>query len=139
MVFGVPDRPMRKNLEAAVVANAHTAAAYLLGAERLFDNEPKVEISEVVVGEADDGGALGITRPTMTVAVTVKDGEEAVTCAAEKVKELFEVTSDLGDWNGAAKLSPTVTISGTDANGKMTFTVTPGDGTANRAFLRIKR
>ena len=125
--------------EAAVVANAHAAAAYLLGAERLFENEPKVEITEVAVGEANDDGALGITRPTMTVAVTVKDGEETVMCAAEKVKAMFEATSDLGDWNGAAKLTPTVTTSGTDTSGKMIFEVTPGDGAANRAFLRIKR
>ena len=129
---------MRKNLEAAVVANAHTAAAYLLGAERLFDNEPKVEISEVGVGEADDGGALGITRPTMTVMVTVKDGDEAVKCAAEKVKGMFEATSDLGDWNGAAKMLPSVTVE--DSEGAtMRFKVTPGDGTAMRAFLRIRK
>ena len=73
------------------------------------------------------------------VSVTVKDGEEAVKCAAEKVAAMFEATSDLVDWNGAAKLSPTVTTSGTDASGKMTFVVTPGDGAVNRAFLRIKR
>ena len=52
---------------------------------------------------------------------------------------MFEATGDLGDWNGAAKLTPTVTPSGTDASGKMTFVVTPGDGTASKAFLRIKR
>lgn len=52
---------------------------------------------------------------------------------------MFEATGDLGDWNGAAKLTPTVTTSGTDASGKMTFVVTPGDGTASKAFLRIKR
>jgi len=50
-----------------------------------------------------------------------------------------EATGDLGDWDGAAKLTPKVDISDTDASGKMTFVVTPGDGTANRAFLRIKR
>jgi len=120
--------------EAAVVANAHAAAAYLLGAERLLENEPTVEIDELAVA---DGESAGTTA--MTVAVTVKDGENAVKCAAEKVKEMFEATGDLGDWNGAAKLTPAVTISGTDASGKMTFVVTPGDGTANRAFLRIKR
>jgi hypothetical protein len=52
---------------------------------------------------------------------------------------MFEATGDLGDWTGAAKLTPTVTITGTDASGKMTFVVTPGDGTASKAFLRIKR
>ena len=74
-----------------------------------------------------------------TVAVTVKDGERAVAVDAAKVAAMFEATGDLGDWTGTAKLSPTVTTSGTGASGKMTFVVTPGDGTANRAFLRIRR
>ena len=120
---------------AAVVASPHAAAAYLLGAERLFANEPTVEIAEVALGERSSG----TLAPTMTVAVTVKDGESAVAVNADKVAAMFEATGDLGDWNGAAKLTPTVTTSGTDASGKMTFTVIPGDGTAAKAFLRIKR
>ena len=128
--------------EAAVVANTNAAAAYLLGAERLFENAPKVEFGEVGVADGDGGGegggALGITRPTMTVSVTVKDGEEAVKCAAEKVKDMFEATSDLGDWNGAAKLTPTVSVEAGDG-ATMRFKVTPGEGTATRAFLRIRK
>ena len=120
--------------ESAVVANAHAAAAYLLGAERLFENEPTVEIGELSIGEDESAGTTA-----MTVAVTVKDGEEAVKCVAEKVKEMFEATGDLGDWTGAAKLTPTVTPSSTDSSGKMTFVVTPGDGTAAKAFLRIRK
>ena len=120
--------------EAAVVANAHAAAAYLLGAERLFENEPAVEIGELAIV---DGESAGTTA--MTVAVTVKDGESAVAVSAAKVAAMFEATGDLGDWTGAAKLTPMVTNSGTDASGKMTFVVTPGDGTASKAFLRIKR
>ena len=124
--------------EAAVVANTNAAAAYLLGAERLFENAPKVEFGEVSVADDEGGGALGITRPTMTVMVTVKDGDEAVKCAAEKVKGMFEATSDLGDWNGAAKMLPSVTVE--DSEGAtMRFKVTPGDGTAMRAFLRIRK
>ena len=74
----------------------------------------------------------------MTVSVVVKDGAEAVKCAAEKVKEMFEATSDLGDWNGGAKMTPTVTVE--DGEGEtMRFRVTPGDGTATRAFLRIRK
>ena len=120
--------------EAAVVANAHAAAAYLLGAERLFENEPTVEIGELAIV---DGESAGTT--VMTVAVTVKDGESAVAVSAAKVAAMFEATGDLGDWNGAAKLTPMVTTSGTDASGKMTFVVTPGDGTAAKAFLRIRK
>ena len=120
--------------EAAVVANAHAAAAYLLGAERLFENEPTVEIGELAIAEGESAGTTA-----MTVAVTVKDGDSAVAVSAAKVAAMFEATGDLGDWTGAAKLTPTVTTSGTDASGKMTFVVTPGDGTASKAFLRIKQ
>ena len=120
--------------EAAVVANAHAAAAYLLGAERLFENEPTIEIGELAIV---DGESAGTT--TMTVAVTVKDGARAVAVSAAKVAAMFEATGDLGDWTGAAKLTPMVTNSGTDASGKMTFVVIPGDGTATKAFFRIRK
>ena len=120
--------------EAAVVANEHAAAAYLLGAERLFEYEPTVEIGELSIGEGENAGTTA-----MAVVVTVKDGEMVVAVDAEKVAAMFEATSDLGDWTGVAKLMSTVTTTGIDANGKMTFVVTPGDGTASRAFLRIRR
>ena len=119
--------------EAAVVASPHAAAAYLLGAERLFANAPTVEIGEVSVG---DGESAGTTA--MSIAVTVKDGESVVAVNAAKVKAMFEATGDLGDWNGAAKLTPEVTVE--DGEGAtMRFKVTPGDGTAPRAFLRIRK
>ena len=120
-----------------VVANTNAAAAFLLGAERLFENAPKVEFGEVGVADGESS-ALGITRPTMTVSVTVKDGEEAVKCAAEKVKEMFEATSDLGDWGGEAKLTPAVSVEAGEG-ATMRFKVTPGDGAATRAFLRIRK
>lgn len=120
--------------EAAVVANAHAVAAYLLGAELLFENEPTVEIGELIIA---DGESACTTK--MTVAVTIKDGERAVAVDQEKVAAMFEATSDLGDWIGTAKLTPTVTTSGTDASGKMIFVVIPGDGKAAKAFLRIRK
>ena len=122
----------------AVVANTNAAAAYLLGAGRLFENAPKIEFEEVSVADGEDGG-LGTSRPTMTLSVTVKDGDEAVKCAAEKVKSLFKATSDLGDWDGAAKLEPEVSIEATDDPTTMRFKVTPSDGTATRAFIRIQK
>ena len=126
--------------ETSVVTNVHTVAAYLLGAERLFENEPTIEIGELSVATvAPMPGGEGAAATQMTVAVTVKDGERVVAVNAAKVAAMFEATGDLGDWSGAAKLTPTVTTSGADASGKMTFTVTPGDGTAGKAFLRIKR
>ena len=124
--------------EAAVVANTNAAAAYLLGAERLFENAPKIEFEEVRIADGE-GGGLGPSCHAMTVSVTVRDGEEAVKCAAEKVKALFKATSDLCDWDGAAKLEPEVTVEATDDPTTMRFKVTPGDGTAARAFLQIRK
>ena len=134
--------------EAAVVANTNAAAAFLLGAERLFENAPKIEFGEVAISRDGDagGGGLGTSRPTMAVSIVVKDGEEAVKCAAEKVKEMFEATSDLGDWAGSGRdgARPSqgampITVTVEDGVGDtMCFKVTPGDGTATRAFLRVK-
>ena len=115
--------------EAAVVANTNAAAAWLLGAERLFVNAPEIEFGECNV--ASDTGEV-------TVSITVKDGEDAVAVASEKVAAMFEATGDLGDWNGAAKLTPEVTVEEGDG-ATMRFKVTPGDGTAPRAFLRIRK
>ena len=75
----------------------------MLGAERLFENEPTLEIGELSIGEGENAGTMA-----MTVAVVVKDGERVVAVDAEKVAAMFEATGDLGDWNGAAKLTPTV-------------------------------
>jgi len=52
--------------EAAAVANTHAAAAYALGAERLFENEPTIEIEDVAVatGEGGGEGGQGVARPT---------------------------------------------------------------------------
>ena len=93
----------------------------------------------------------------LTVSVIVKDGEEVVQCAAEKVKEMFEAVSDLGDWanggrDGARPSQLPVTVEvmegGTETSSPshpptsspsaMRFKVTPGDGTAPKAFLRVK-
>jgi len=120
-----------------VRTSLHVWASYVLGAEALLANEPEIEFEAVAVGA--EGGGQGAARPTMTVSVSVRDGERAVAVDQEKVAAMFEATGDLGDWNGAAKLTPTVTTSGTDASGKMTFVVTPGDGTAAKAFLRIRK
>lgn len=123
--------------ESAVVANTNAAAAYLLGAERLFENAPKVEFEDVVVGDEGTEG-MEETKGTMTVAVSVKDGEESVACDAAKVANMFEATCDIGDWDGGAKLLPKVEQLGT-VNGAMRFKVTPGDGNSSKAFLRIRR
>ena len=138
--------------EAAVVANTNAAVAFLLGAERLFENAPTIEIDDFAVvtsAPLSSGGGLG--HPTdMTVSVTVRDGDDAVQCAAEKVKDMFEATTDLGDWDGgrAGTRDPTghtlpvaVEIAEPvvgDSGETMRFNVTPGDGTSPKAFLRVR-
>ncbi|MBP5226061.1 MAG: leucine-rich repeat domain-containing protein [Kiritimatiellae bacterium] len=122
----------------AVKASPHAAAAYLLGATELFDNEPTITITELKMGPASASrlASRGVGN-AMTVAVTVKDGDRPVLVDAAKVATLFEATSDLGDWDGAAKLMPSVEVLEGDAV-TMRFKVTLGDGTVKRAFLRIK-
>lgn len=125
--------------EVAVVVSTNAAVSYLLGAERLFENVPNVEFGGVEAG-ADDG--------QITVSVIVKDVEEPVQCAAEKVKDMFEAVSDLKAWAeglsvGADSLYhlPVVVtvVGGSDAQGAaMCFRVSPGDSSAGKAFLRIK-
>jgi len=117
--------------EAAVVASTNAAVSYMLGAERLFVNAPEIEF-----GECEVATATG----EVTVSITVKDGEDAVAVASEKVKEMFEATSDLGDWNSAGKkLTPTVTDLTQGQANHLNFKVRPGDGTSPSAFLRIRK
>ncbi len=122
--------------EAAVVANTNAATAFLLGAERLFENAPTIELGDVEISR-QDGGSPGQEGVSVMLSVAVKDGEIPVVCAAEKVASMFEATSDLGDWDGEAKLVPTVTVE-EESSTMMRFTIVPGDGTASRAFLRVK-
>lgn len=114
----------------AVVANQYAAAAYVLGATALFENKPEVEISEA---------GLDTKTGTMTLTVKVKDGENLKEVASAKVKELFEATSDLRDWLGDSKLTPTVTDLTQGKGTALQFAVKPGDGTSPNAFLRIRK
>ena len=118
---------------AAVIGNEHAASAYSLGSERLFANAPQIVFVET---RADADGAGGCA---MRVGVTVVDGDSSVLCSAEKVGALFEATSDLRDWYGAAKLEPMVTVEASADPKTMRFKASPGDGSAPRAFLRIRR
>ncbi len=125
--------------EEAVVASDHAAVSWLLGAEALFTQEPDIRIASFALADAGEmGNGERGTACAMSVTVVVKDGEEIALVDAEKVASMFEATSDLGDWNGAAKLTPSVTSATRNPDGTMTFTVVPGDGTATSAFLRIK-
>ena len=121
--------------EAMAITSPYAAVSYLLGSTAVFKAEPKVEIESVAMKEP----ANSTQGQTINVEVIVKDGDNAVKVATEKVAAMFEATSDIGDWNGEAKLSPIVSVLGTDQNGKMSFAVKPGEGKATRAFLRIKQ
>lgn len=75
---------------------------------------------------------------SMIVGVVATNAAGTAQGDAAKVAALFNATSDLGDWDGAAKLTPTVEVLEPDGV-TMRFRVTPGDGTATSAFLRIRR
>jgi len=129
---------------------------------QLFENAPKVEFGEVEVDATGETPVVPVgetsvvstgetpvvpVRVALAVSVTVKDGDEAVKCAAEKVKGMFEATSDLGDWetrrvrdNAPCQCALPVEVKVEAGEGAtMRFKVTPGDGTATRAFLRIRK
>ncbi len=123
--------------EAAVVASDHAAVSWLLGAEELFENEPEILIASLALAQGTGNGERG-TGGAMSVTVVVKDGEEIARVDAAKVASMFEATNDLSDWEGEAKLTPSVTNATSNQDGTMTFTVVPGDGTETSAFLRIR-
>ncbi len=122
----------------AVRTSLHVWASYVLGAGTLLENAPEIVIGEVGVSE---NGVMGITYPSVTVCVTVKDGGEAIAVDAVKVASMFEATSDLDDWDGATKLpiSAEAVETANVGNGySMRFQVTLPVG-AERAFMRIRR
>lgn len=120
--------------EESVVASLNAAVSWLLGAEALFENEPEITIAGMEMRET---GRSEIA-PYLAVTVIVRDGDDAAIVSAEKVATMFEATSDLRDWDGAAKLEPIVAESSRDPGGTLHFTVVPGNGSASSAFLRIK-
>ena len=118
----------------AVKDSAHAWPSYLLGVAGQFENEPTIMLG----GGAEAGvrGARAVGAGVFEVSVTVKDGDKTVAADAGKVAGLFECTSDLADWTGEAALVPTVVFKSAEGE-TLLFEVTPGDGAAARAFLRI--
>ena len=116
-----------------VAGSEHAGDSFAFGVAELFENKPEVEITSADVGSNASGEA------EMVVSVTVKDGGVEKPVSAAKVKEMFEATSDLADWDDK-KLSPTVTVrtEGTVAT-PVEFTVKPGDGKAPSAYLRLRK
>ena len=118
----------------AVVNAPHAAAAFLLGATKLFENEPIIKMCDVSIESSPGCGGV---QGTMIVGVAVKDGERTVAVEAAKVAAMFEATSDLGDWNGAA-LPVTIEPLGCE-NAAMQFRVAPSSYAAPQVFLRIRQ
>ena len=118
----------------AVVNAPHAAAAFLLGATKLFENEPIIKMCDVSIESSPGCGGV---QGTMIVGVAVKDGERTVAVDAAKVAAMFEATSDLGDWNGAA-LPVTIEPLGCE-NAAMQFRVAPSSYAAPQVFLRIRQ
>ena len=85
----------------------------------VFENEPKVEISEVSAGA------------TLQVKVKVTDGDSLVK-AVQAIEESVQTCSDLasGSWG---KATATAAV---NADGTATITVTPPSG--NAGFVRVK-
>ena len=113
----------------AVLASGHAGDSFALGAETLFENEPKVYVSSAAMSASG----------TLEIVVTVKDGETPKAVASEKVADMFEVTSDLKDWTGDARLNPTVTDNTKGVASPVRFTVQPGNSTSGKAFLRLRK
>ena len=129
--------------EAAVVASTNAAVSWLLGAEKLFVNEPTITISEMSVAGNDGFAGNGDVAPpdgvAFTLTVTVTDGENPVAVASEKVRGMFEATSDLSDWDGPHRLVPGVTEITGGSGSTLRFRVVPDStGNSDRAFLRVK-
>ena len=108
--------------------------SYEMGADRVFKNKPVVEISNV---ELSNSGVTG--GASVTVDIVVRDGEDVQNVSSEKVAAMFEATSDLRDWEGAAKLEPNAEPVTVGKTSRAKVKITPGDGSSQRAFLRLKK
>lgn len=112
---------------AAAAASPYAWAAYCLGAEALFENEPQIIINESMLGSGADGA--------LTVGVSVKDGVRDVPVDTAKIATMFEATSDLLDWVGDARIVPTVQVLGEGNSSR--FNVVPMEKPM-RFFVRVR-
>ena len=115
--------------DVAVVNSAYAGDSYAFGVDELFENAPKVQISDIAVGTGEPGA--------MAVAVTVKDGDSPKRVKSANVALMFEATTDVANWT-EGRIEANVTDRTKDLATPVKFTVTPGDGKAEKAFLRIR-
>lgn len=114
-------------------ASANTWVSYEMGSDKVFKNKPVIEISNIKISHS--GSTEGAS---MTMDIVVRDGEDAQTVSSEKVAAMFEATSDLRDWEGTAKLEPNAEPVTVGRTSLVKVKVIPGDGSAPKAFLRLK-
>ena len=114
----------------AVAASSHAGDSFAFGVEELFENAPEVRFTDVSVNTNASG--------TLDVAVTVKDGDSPKRVSSENVAQMFEATTDVADWT-EGRVEANVTDRTKKVATPVEFTVTPGDGTSEKAFLRIRK
>ena len=116
----------------AVAASVHAGDSFAFGVEELFENAPEVRFTDVSVN-TNESGTLDVT-----VTVMVKDGDKSKPVKSENVAQMFEATTNVADWT-EGRVETTVTDRTKDLATPVEFTVTPGDGTSEKAFLRIRK
>ncbi|MBR4188564.1 MAG: InlB B-repeat-containing protein [Kiritimatiellae bacterium] len=110
----------------AVIADSHAAAAFLLGAERLFADAPSIAFESLAVPR---GGALAVI-------LAVRDSAGVVPVSAGKVGSLLESADSPAAWTDA----PSVESSSTDAEGRLHLSLAPANpASATRGFLRLRK
>lgn len=110
----------------AVIADSHAAAAFLLGAERLFAGAPSIAFESLTLPR---GGA-------MAVILAVRDSAGVVPVSAGKVGGLLESADSPAAWTAA----PAVESSSTDAEGRLHLSLAPANpASATRGFLRLRK
>ena len=116
----------------AVAASGHAGDSFAFGVKDLFENAPEVRFTDVSVNTNASG--------TLDVTVTVKDGDEPKPVKSENVAQMFEATTNVADWTEGRVEAEVADRTGTkEVTTPVKFTVTPGGGTSEKAFLRIRK
>jgi hypothetical protein len=66
------------------------------------------------------------------------DGDRLRDVNAEKVAAMFEATSNLNNWSGSSKVTPSVTTEEVSAK-TMRFRILPGSGTLRQIYIRQRK
>ena len=114
----------------AVAASSHAGDSFAFGVEELFENAPEVRFTDVSVNQDASG--------TLDVAVMVKDGDSPKPVSSTNVAQMFVATTNVADWT-EGRVETTVTDRTKDLATPVEFTVKSGDGTSEKAFLRIRK